>query len=243
MKEHILREKPVKYALPAPKTVEETAKGDLEQNFARLKIAIIGTNRLFFDCLKVAVAKNLACSFSPFFLMEEWRQYRHKTKFDLAIFCLSGADWQYEIIAAADSIMRATNGPPFAVLADTENRSAIEMAFERGSRGFIPLSTSIELMVEAIKLLVAGGAYCPISFLTSTPAAEEPASVVQHGDLTPRENAVLEELREGRSNKVIADRLGVSEGTVKAHAHNIMKKLKVSNRTQVALHAQRLPAS
>jgi DNA-binding NarL/FixJ family response regulator len=54
--------------------------------------------------------------------------------------------------------------------------------------------------------------------------------------LTGRERDVLKLLRAGRQNKVIAYELGVSESTVKVHLRNIMKKLHVSNRTQVAVH-------
>jgi DNA-binding NarL/FixJ family response regulator len=50
---------------------------------------------------------------------------------------------------------------------------------------------------------------------------------------TEREAAVLERLRQGQPNKIIAHALGVSESTVKVHLRNIMSKLKVSNRTQI----------
>ena len=56
----------------------------------------------------------------------------------------------------------------------------------------------------------------------------------EHG-LTSREYDVLKCLREGRQNKIIAYELGISQSTVKVHLRNIMKKLRVSNRTQAAL--------
>jgi DNA-binding NarL/FixJ family response regulator len=55
-------------------------------------------------------------------------------------------------------------------------------------------------------------------------------------ELTSREQDVLKLLRSGRQNKIIAYELGISESTVKVHLRNIMKKLHVSNRTQVAVH-------
>jgi len=54
-------------------------------------------------------------------------------------------------------------------------------------------------------------------------------------DLTARQKAVLERLSRGDSNKAIARRLGIREGTVKVHVRQIMRKLGVANRTQVAL--------
>ena len=53
-------------------------------------------------------------------------------------------------------------------------------------------------------------------------------------NLTARQEAVLELLSRGNSNKVIARRLAMSEGTVKFHVRQIMRKFGVTNRTQVA---------
>jgi DNA-binding NarL/FixJ family response regulator len=58
--------------------------------------------------------------------------------------------------------------------------------------------------------------------------------------LTAREIEVLNGLRQGKSNKVIAYELNISISTVKIYVRNIMKKLKATNRTQVAFLLQRL---
>ncbi|NGP18396.1 response regulator transcription factor [Devosia chinhatensis] len=66
---------------------------------------------------------------------------------------------------------------------------------------------------------------------------EEPAKPVPPGGsvyLTPRERQVLELLSEGYQNKLIADRMALSEHTVKVHVHNLITKLRVTNRTQAA---------
>lgn len=58
-----------------------------------------------------------------------------------------------------------------------------------------------------------------------------------HGDLallTPRQRMVAEALRQGKANKVIARELNICENTVKVHIRVIMRKLKVSNRTEAA---------
>jgi DNA-binding NarL/FixJ family response regulator len=57
--------------------------------------------------------------------------------------------------------------------------------------------------------------------------------------LTPRELEVLGLIARGRSNKLIARELGVSEKTVKTHVSNLLGKLGVSDRTQAALYAVR----
>jgi DNA-binding NarL/FixJ family response regulator len=54
---------------------------------------------------------------------------------------------------------------------------------------------------------------------------------------TPRELTVISRLRDGKSNKLIARELTITEGTVKLYVRRIMKKLEVENRTQAALVA------
>ncbi|MBN8920804.1 MAG: response regulator transcription factor, partial [Rhizobiales bacterium] len=55
----------------------------------------------------------------------------------------------------------------------------------------------------------------------------------QNCRFTEREAAVLQRLRQGQPNKIIAHGLGISESTVKAHLRSIMAKLKVTDRTQI----------
>jgi DNA-binding CsgD family transcriptional regulator len=66
-------------------------------------------------------------------------------------------------------------------------------------------------------------------------AAATPVSV-----LTARERAVLELLKTGKPNKIIAHKLGMSLSTAKIHVHNIIRKLKVKNRTEAVIAAGRL---
>lgn len=67
------------------------------------------------------------------------------------------------------------------------------------------------------------------------------ASVLGIESLTARERQILQLVSEGYQNKLIADRMALSEHTVKAHVHNLIAKLRVTNRTQAAaafLHDQ-----
>lgn len=66
----------------------------------------------------------------------------------------------------------------------------------------------------------------------SATSAAPPTSV---GALSPREREVLHLVALGLSNRAIADRLFISEATVKTHVHNISRKVKISNRTSLAL--------
>jgi DNA-binding NarL/FixJ family response regulator len=61
------------------------------------------------------------------------------------------------------------------------------------------------------------------------------------GGLSPRQRQVLDELRQGRTNREIAEHLGVSTATVNKHVHEVLTVLKVRNRTQAANAARTRP--
>ncbi|RQP20736.1 MAG: DNA-binding response regulator, partial [Brucella intermedia] len=97
----------------------------------------------------------------------------------------------------------------------------------------------IKVCVEAIHLATAGGMYVPASMVFQTAPADIDDDVL--GELlTAREIEVVHAIRIGKSNKIIAFELGMSEGTVKAHVHNIMKKIGAANRTEVACKLHRM---
>ena len=126
-------------------------------------------------------------------------------------------------------------GVPLAVLSDREDPGNIREAFSRGVRGYIPTSLASQVAIEALRLVCVGGTYAPAVALLSQ--AERPS--VTEGDsliagFTQRQSQILDCLQRGMANKLIAYELNMCESTVKVHIRNIMKKLKATNRTQVA---------
>jgi DNA-binding NarL/FixJ family response regulator len=110
---------------------------------------------------------------------------------------------------------------------------------EAGARGFVPASLGLGALLAAIERVRAGGRYAPAMPRPPRPAAE--AAPVRP-ELTRRQRQVLALITEGKSNKLIADALTMSEDTVKAHVKQIIKRLNVANRTQAALLATRAAA-
>ncbi|GAB0117729.1 LuxR family transcriptional regulator [Acidisoma sp. 7E03] len=110
-----------------------------------------------------------------------------------------------------------------------------------GVSGFIlTRRTGLQMMISALSLVHSGGTFVPRDFLFLD-SAPSPAVSNRRGSetrLTQREQAVLDLIRYGRPNKLIADELGMSASTVKVHVRNIMQKMGVANRTQVALNAE-----
>lgn len=132
-----------------------------------------------------------------------------------------------------EAAVKAWHPIPLVLLAEREEWSQVLRAMEIGARGYIPTSVDIKICVEAIHLALAGGMYVPASMLMKPPSQELNDDVL--GELlTVREIEVVHAIRVGKSNKIIAFELGMSEGTVKAHVHNIMRKIGAANRTEVA---------
>lgn len=129
------------------------------------------------------------------------------------------------------------NPVPVVILADSSELTQILKALDCGAKGFIPTSVGIEVCVEALRLATVGGIFVPASsvvavrnMISSGGQEERPMARI----FTQRQEEVIRELRRGKANKIIAYELNLRESTVKVHIRNIMKKLKATNRTEVA---------
>lgn len=124
---------------------------------------------------------------------------------------------------------------PIAVLSDHEDAESIRQAFELGVRGYIPTSLASMVAVGAVHLVCLGGTFAPAAPLLSQDAhRHRSAGEPLIEGFTQRQSQILDCLRRGMANKLIAYELNMCESTVKVHVRNIMKKLKATNRTQVA---------
>ncbi|WP_315927087.1 response regulator transcription factor [Mesorhizobium sp. SP-1A] len=144
-----------------------------------------------------------------------------------------------------------------ALLSDTDDLLAESWALEMGVRGYFTNSLPIEVALAGVRLVLAGGVFCPHPLATLKYSTESgsgggtPGRDVSPGDepievggaarregvagFTRREADVLAELQLGHSNKVIAEKLNMSGNTVKMHLQHIMRKLHVQNRTEVVV--------
>jgi DNA-binding NarL/FixJ family response regulator len=144
------------------------------------------------------------------------------------------------------------------VLSGYEDPAVMRSALERGVLGFIPKAYSPDVMLSAVRLVLAGGVYVPPMMLTALPpgivagVAPQAAETLSRGGagsqtlehlrnvLTERQVEVLQLLSQGKPNKLIGRSLGISEGTVKIHLAAIFRALNVRNRTEAVVAAQAL---
>jgi DNA-binding NarL/FixJ family response regulator len=132
------------------------------------------------------------------------------------------------------------------MLSGMNDRDSVVRALDKGALGFIPKSGSREVLINALRLVLAGGIYIPPEVLIDNSetkgVAEPPAdrkSAAALG-LTPRQLEVLALMMQGKSNKLICRALHLAEPTVKNHVSAIFKALGVANRTEAALAAMEL---
>jgi DNA-binding NarL/FixJ family response regulator len=148
----------------------------------------------------------------------------------------SGIDTVASIIAAAPNI-------PVIALAMVEAEHEILSWAEAGIAGFVPRSASISDIVKTVSLAVRGEQICSARVAGSMIRRLRQLAVLTReeryspvvGRLTAREQKIAELIAQGLSNKPIARRLHIEVATVKCHVHNILDKLKLQRRGNVAL--------
>jgi DNA-binding NarL/FixJ family response regulator len=149
------------------------------------------------------------------------------------------------------------------VLADDEVAEDVVAVMQGGAEGYLSNHSDPALILHTLSFVLQGGTYFPRSAVTHSPfldeaplkripetlsaAAQAPAELEARSEkagtnspsglpeLTERQKAILGRLRLGWPNKMIGRELNLPESTVKVHVREIMRKLSVSNRTQVAV--------
>lgn len=135
---------------------------------------------------------------------------------------------------------------PILVFSGIDSVDVIAHCFECGVHGYIPKSSSMPVTVNAIRIVQAGGTYIPpnaarlLGFEPTYPDIADAISATEQVHFTRKQREVFQQLIEGVPNKVIARRLDMAEGTVKAHLHSIYQQLRVRNRAQAILKSRQI---
>jgi DNA-binding NarL/FixJ family response regulator len=129
---------------------------------------------------------------------------------------------------------------PVVVVSALCDKATVSRAMRQGASGFVSKADSGDQLVQAVRTVLDGGLYTPPERRVQAPrmgrtsAVVAPSSAADYG-LTQAQGRVLALLAEGRSNREIAESLGLAEGTVKVHVTSIFKVLKVGSRAQVLI--------
>jgi DNA-binding NarL/FixJ family response regulator len=124
---------------------------------------------------------------------------------------------------------------PVIVVSALADEASVKRALKAGASGFLPKTLSTEQLIEAVQTVLNGGVVTPeLSDMSPQrlPRKRSVESISEQFGLTVAQTRVMELMVEGRTNREIAELLGLAEGTVKVHCSAILRALGVSSRAQ-----------
>lgn len=222
-----------------------------------MKILIADDHELFLKGLEFILRENLqdielttAQNYTEIFgLLED------KQEFDLIItdLAMPGANW----LSAINKIHTTLPETPIVIISAVFDKEILQQTLDIGVAGYIPKTASNSLITSAINLVLAGGVYIPHELMYSTKSTSvstekqkeylSPLKTLERlttnstdvhpKGLTNRQIDIVRCIAEGLSNKQIAYKLDLTEGTVKVHITVILKILNVKNRTSAVIEA------
>jgi len=224
-----------------------------------MKILIADDHELFLKGLEFILQENLqnieittAQNYTEIF-----SRLQQDNLFDLVItdLAMPGANW----LDAIKKIHTAFPDTPIIIISAVFDKTILQQTLDIGVSGYIPKTASNNLIISAINLVLAGGVYIPHELLYSVQNNSSPATIQQQKEyisplktlekltanttehtqkgLTERQIDIVRCIAEGLSNKQIAYKLNLTEGTVKVHITVILKILNVKNRTSAVIEA------
>jgi two-component system nitrate/nitrite response regulator NarL len=149
-------------------------------------------------------------------------------------------DWEVSGVAP-DTIRVLTEKLPHmavVILTQPQSTEAVLPILQAGARGYLSVNLSSQEFVQSLRMLAKGDIVVSQEMVSEVKvelAAD--LALKNKDDISGREREVLQLVCEGATNREIAERLIVSEHTVKVHLRNILNKLNLRNRQQVAAYA------
>ena len=140
-------------------------------------------------------------------------------------------------VTATAKVLEACPDARVIVLTSFVDPDTVKRVLEAGAISYLLKDASPDKLVEAIRQAVQGRGSIDSSAAQALVATKALARGTVGGDLTPREREVLALVVAGLNNRDIAGRLFLSQGTVRLHVSNILRKLEAPNRTTAAMLA------
>lgn len=230
----------------------DVASGGHPQRFAmpagkrrRLQVVLIEGRGFLRECLARSLGNHLPGEIAAFASVKDWLTPSPRCEASLVILSIGtervGQDRARRELS---TLFSAIPDVPVIVLSDQDDLSAAIDAVGGGAKGYLSTNTAFPVAMGAVHFVQAGGTYLPAEYLHAVRNSSANTAAAASGEgLTSREFAVVQAIRKGKSNKLIAYDLNMCESTVKVHVRHIMKKLHARNRTEVAIKAASLSPS
>lgn len=199
-----------------------------------------------------------ACIFSAASIAEGTALLNKHPDIDLVLLDLILPD--ATAFSGLETILHLNPEIPVILLTADSRRETMDEAFLKGASGYIPKSSNMAIIVNALRIILAGGRYLPGEMLndrrshisltakdtlppslphasqeSAIPSAKEEFPAADHYlvyGLTPRQIAVADLLRRGLSNKEICRELDLGISTIKTHIASILRALRTTSRTK-----------
>jgi DNA-binding NarL/FixJ family response regulator len=209
-----------------------------------MKILLVDDHTLFREGLRL-----LLLSINPKFLIEQTSNPQAAIdiivsadpKVDLVLLDLQLG--RFKELESLVFLRQYAEDTPVVVLSGTEDSQAVMKSVELGAYGFIHKSAEASTLSAGLQLVFSGGVCLPRmsihNFETTIQLSGKTTEQFAITDLTPRQIDVLKGLVQGKSNKAIAQELGIGDGTVKTHVAKILEIVGVANRTQIVFEISR----
>ncbi|MEO0942674.1 MAG: response regulator transcription factor [Cyanobacteria bacterium J06642_12] len=136
-----------------------------------------------------------------------------------------------EGVAAIVRILKRTPDAKIVILTTYDTDEDIYRGLQAGARGYILKDADLEDLIDAVRTVYDNNRYLPAN------VAHKLAERMSFEELTEREREVLNLMVQGSSTSALAEKLNLSEGTIKFHISHIFQKLGVSDRTQAVIVA------
>lgn len=185
----------------------------LVEDHILMRMGLVSATRIEPDMVVVAEAEDGQQA------LENFR--KHKPDVTIVDLRLPGMDG-IELIKA---LRRESSEAKILVLTSYAGGDDVSRAIQGGAAGYVVKNMPLDRVLEAVRAIQAGGQYIPSEIASRM-------SQRMQSELSSRELEVLRLIGKGCSNKEIASKLGIVEGTVKAHVTNIFTKLGAVDRTQ-----------
>ncbi len=166
-----------------------------------------------------------------------WHQLSQHTNLDMVLL-----DIQLPGLSGLELLKRiAKERPqlPIIMLSADHDFDTVSLALQFGATGFLPKSSLNQVLISAIRLVLAGGIYIPPEALLKSASnsatlhdADKQHATLESLALTDRQADVLRLLIRGMSNKLISREIDLAEATVKIHIRGILRSLNVTSRTE-----------
>jgi DNA-binding NarL/FixJ family response regulator len=206
------------------------------------RIAVVDDQRLLCDAIGQAIAREE--KFQVYTLLSGPQLVEQAKQLSPDVLVLNAFYQKEKIIGITKTLCHVSPGIKIIIIGVVDNGRDILDFVEAGAAGYVHCTSPLENLIATIDMVISNKTMCPPDLAYSLFSRLAELSVHQNSNnnngvkhLTSREIEVINLIAKGQSNKEIANSLFISLSTVKNHVHNILEKLHLQHRLDIAKYA------